>query len=358
MSDALQQDCSLELAATIAEAGAAGRSLYICGGNSKRQILGRDCTATTLDVSAHRGITDYQPSELVLTARGGTPLVDIQTALAMEGQVLPFEPALFDGQATLGGTVACNLSGPARPWAGSVRDLILGVQLIDGSGQLLNFGGKVMKNVAGYDVSRVQAGALGTLGVLSEISLKVLPGYRHSITLCYETDATAAIDTMNKRAGQAAPLSAACWLDGRLYLRLSGDQQAVDSTARNWGGEQFAEATEFWRNLREMKLPFFSGDQPLWRLSVKSTAALCSGAQPTLIDWCGAQRWLRGDFELQALQRQAAVAGGNTTLFRGGDRCAAVLPAPDPVSRRLQQRLKQTFDPQGILNPGRLHAWL
>lgn len=358
MSDALQQDCSLELAATIAEAGAAGRPLYICGGNSKRQILGRDCTATALDVSTHCGITDYQPSELVLTARGGTPLADIQTALAKEGQVLPFEPALFDGKATLGGTVACNLSGPARPWAGSVRDLILGVQLIDGAGQLLCFGGKVMKNVAGYDVSRLQAGALGTLGVLSEISLKVLPGYRHSTTLCYETDATAAIATMNKRAGQPAPLSAACWLDGRLYLRLSGDQQAVDSTARNWGGEQFTEATEFWSNLREMNLPFFTGDQPLWRLSVKSTSALSSGEQPTLIDWCGAQRWLRGNFELEALQQQAAVAGGNITLFRGGDRCAAVLPAPDPVSRRLQQRLKQTFDPQGILNPGRLHAWL
>jgi glycolate oxidase FAD binding subunit len=351
-------DRSREIASAVAEAAARQQPLYINGGGSKRHLLGRDCDAPCLDVAGHTGITDYQPSELVLTARAGTPLAEIEAALELEGQALPFEPPLFDGRATLGGTVACNMSGPARPWAGSARDLVLGVQLIDGRGQLLTFGGQVMKNVAGYDVSRLQAGALGTLGVLSEISLKVLPRAEHSLTLVYELGAAAAIASMNRRAGQPCPLSGACWLDDRLYLRLSGAAAAVDHTARVWGGELLAGGTDFWRDLRELALPFFAGGDPLWRLSIKPTADSFDSAGPTLIDWGGAQRWLRGDSGLSELQRSAAAAGGNAVLFRGGDRSAELRPAPDPVTRRLQERLKQAFDPQRILNPGRLYGEL
>ncbi len=199
-------DRSGEMAATIAEAASRQQALYICGGGSKRQILGRDCPGQELAVSGHSGIIDYQPSELVLTARAGTPLAEIVATLELEGQALAFEPPLYAGRATLGGTVATNSSGPARPWAGSARDMVLGVQLLDGRGQLLNFGGQVMKNVAGYDVSRLQAGALGTLGVLSQVSLKVLPRPEHSLTLAYDMDAAAAIDSMNRRAGQPGPL--------------------------------------------------------------------------------------------------------------------------------------------------------
>ena len=349
-------DHSQDIAAAIAGAAAQQEALYISAGGSKRDLLGRECNARVLDVSGHRGITDYQPSELVLTARAGTALGDIQAALAKEGQTLPFEPPLFGGRATLGGTIACNLSGPARPWAGSARDLVLGVQLIDGLGQILNFGGRVMKNVAGYDVARLQAGALGTLGVLSEISLKVMPLPEQSITLVYDMDASAAIDTMNRRAGQSGPLSGACWFDGRLYLRLSGAAAAVEDTARSWGGDSVADSESFWGDLREMNLPFFHSPEPLWRLSVKSSAAVMDDPRPTLIDWGGAQRWLRGDFELAQLQRVAVAAGGNASLFRGGDRNLEVRPQPDPVSLRLQQRLKNAFDPQGILNPGRLYG--
>jgi len=352
-------DRSEEIAAAIVDAGERRQALYICGGGSKRQLLGRDSEGVqTLEVSGHRGITDYQPAELVLTARGGTPLTEILAALEAEGQTFPFEPPLFDGRATLGGTVACNLSGPARPWAGSARDLVLGVKLIDGRGQRLSFGGQVMKNVAGYDVSRLQAGALGTLGVLSEISLKVLPRPEHSLTLVYEMGAAAALETMNRRACRSGLLSGASWLAGRLYLRLSGAAAAVKGTAAIWGGEPMTEAPEFWCNLREMNLPFFTGADPLWRLSIKSTADKVAPDHATLLDWGGAQRWLRGDFKLPELQREAAAAGGNAILFRGGNRSAEVRPAPDPITRRLHKGLKQAFDPQGILNPGRLYGGL
>lgn len=358
MTDRLDQDLGADIAARVRDAADGGQALYIQGGGSKRALLGRDCLAPELDVSGHSGITDYQPSELVLTARAGTPLTTLQATLAAHGQVLPFDPPLFDGRATLGGTLACNLSGPGRPWSGSVRDLVLGVQLIDGRGELLRFGGKVMKNVAGYDVSRLQAGALGTLGVITEISLKVLPRAEHTLTMAYEMPAREALTTMNRRAATAAPLCGACWRDGQLYLRLSGEPGAVRHTARNWGGEPVADGDQFWCELRELRLPFFAGDAPLWRLSVKPTAALPAESGPLLLDWCGAQRWLRGEFQLEALQQWAAAAGGNATLVRGGDRSAEVRPLPDPVSRRLQQRLKQSFDPRGIFNPGRLYGWL
>ena len=358
MTDKPDRDQGEEIAARIRDAAASGQALYIQAGGSKRALLGRECPAPVLDVSGHSGIIDYQPSELVLTARAGTPLATLQAVLAERGQELPFDPPLFAGQATLGGTLACNLSGPGRPWRGSVRDLVLGVQLINGSGELLRFGGRVMKNVAGYDVSRLQAGALGTLGVLSEISLKVLPRAEHTLTLAYDMPAAGALTAMNQRAASAAPLSGACWLDGKLYLRLAGEPGAVTHTARNWGGEAVADGDDFWRDLRELRLPFFAGDAPLWRLSVKPTASLASTPEPVLLDWCGAQRWLRGEFRLEALQQQAAIAGGNATLVRGGDRTAEVQPPPDPVSRRLQQRLKHSFDPQGIFNPGRLYGWL
>jgi glycolate oxidase FAD binding subunit len=193
---------------------------------------------------------------------------------------------------------------------------------------------------------------------LSKISLKVLPQAEHSLTCVYELDASDAIAMMNRRAGQAAPLSGACWLDGRLYLRLAGAAVAVEHTASAWGGELLHDAASFWQNLRDLSLPFFDGPQPLWRVSLKPTAPTTLFAGPVLLDWGGAQRWLRGDVELTGLQRLAVTAGGNVTLFRGGDRSAEVRPAPDPVTRRLQARLKQVFDPQAVLNPGRLYREL
>lgn len=351
-------DASEAIIAALRAARERQTPVYISAGGSKRQMIGRHCDAVELDVSGHRGIVDYQPRELVLTARAGTPLADIVATLADNNQMLSFEPPLFGGRATLGGTLACNLSGPARPWGGSIRDMVLGVQLLNGKCERLNFGGKVMKNVAGYDVSRLQAGALGTLGVLSEISLKVLPRPQHTLTLRYTMSAAEAIETMNRRAAQPKPLSGAFWLDGQLHLRLSGAASAVENTALQWGGEHVDDAGHLWQGLREMTLPFFSGDAPLWRFSVQSSAPCAPEIGPTLIDWGGAQRWVRGEHPREQLDRIAANAGGHVTLFRGGDRHSEVRPPLDTAQRALQQRLKYAFDPDGILNPGRLYSWL
>jgi glycolate oxidase FAD binding subunit len=358
MTDGVSTDISQDLVAAVVEARALKRPLYINGGGSKRQLLGRNCSAPTLELSSHRGIVDYQPGELVITARGGTTVAELQTTLETQGQILSFEPPLYGGIATLGGTLACNVSGPARPWGGSVRDMVLGVQLINGKGELLNFGGKVMKNVAGYDVSRLQAGALGTLGILSEISLKVLPRPELCLHLAYEMTAQEAITTMNQRAAQPKPINGAFWQDGQLHLRLAGAASAVQHTTRTWGGDIVPGGEALWRDLRDMALPFFAGNDPLWRFSIKPTATLDENFGETLIDWCGAQRWVRGDHDRADLQRTAEAGQGHVQLFRGGDRLGEVRSPLSQVEQRLQQRLKHSFDPDGILNPGRLYSWM
>lgn len=335
------------LSETVTQAHLEQRPLRIRGGDSKRHICGRDCQAETpLDISIHRGISDYQPDELVLSARAGTPIDELEQALAEQGQMLPFEPPSFDGRATLGGTLACNLSGPGRPWLGSVRDAVLGVNLINGRGQVLEFGGKVMKNVAGYDVSRLQAGALGTLGVITEVHLKVLPQPERSLTLAYEMDASSALATMAERARQPKPLSAASWVQGVLYLRLSGAESAVAHTAKTWGGEPADPV--IWRQLRDHSHRFFGGDEPLWRLS---TDAHTPANSEQCIDWAGHQRWLRH-------QPEEVPVLSHLSLFAGGDRSSEVRPALDPVQQKLQLRLKQAMDPAGIFNPGRLYSWM
>lgn len=353
-----RQDCddSARIIDALKQARADRRPVYISAGGSKHDLLGRDCPCQPLNVSGHRGILDYQPRELVITARAGTPLAQITAALDEHRQVLSFEPPTFNGRATLGGTLASNLCGPARPWGGSIRDAVLGVQLINGRCERLNFGGRVMKNVAGFDVSRLQAGALGTLGVISEVSLKVLPRPQKTLTLRYPMAASEAVEQMNRRAGEPKPLSGAVWMDGQLYLRLSGADRAVDGAAGQWGGEVMSGDELLWDGLREMTLPFFAGDAPLWRLSMQSTAPVHGNLSTILIDWCGAQRWVRGDHARDVLQRSAA--GGHVTLFRGGDRGAEVRGPLDAAERNLHLRLKQSFDPDRILNPGRLYSWL
>lgn len=342
----------------VQTARAANTPLRIFGGDTKRESLGRIIEATPLSVAPHTGVTNYEPTELVLTARAGTPLVELQAVTAAQGQTLAFEPALFHGSATLGGALACNLSGPARPWAGSIRDHVLGVSLINGRGEHLSFGGRVMKNVAGYDVSRAQAGALGTLGIITEVSLKVMPLPEATATLRYECTAESAITLMNQRAGEPKPLTGACWYNGQLFLRLSGAASAVANTVAVWGGEQLDAAAAPWAALREGTLPFFAGNEPLWRLSVSPAAPVYEPGQPTLMDWGGAQRWLRGAFTLCQLQTFARTAGGHATLYRGGNRQSDVRATPTAVEQRLHQRLKHAFDPEGILNPGRLYSWL
>lgn len=350
-------DISKELVEQVVTAHKERKSLNIVGGGSK-SFIGRAAEGEALRVAGHSGIVTYHPTELVITARCGTPMAEIRQALAEHGQYCPFESPLFDGQATLGGTLASNLSGPGRPWLGSIRDAVLGTRLINGKGEYLKFGGQVMKNVAGYDVSRLQAGALGTLGVITEISMKVLPEPAASTTIVLEASAVDAIDLMNQISGQPTPVTGSTWVDGRLYLRFEGAARAVNSAVNKLNGEVIEQAAAFWSSLTEQTLDFFQGDAPLWRFSVKSNAPHFHAGQPWLFDWGGAQRWLRGDFEMAELERLAQAADGQVSLFRHGERSGDVYHTPSTVQQQIQKKLKTAFDPERILNPGRLYSWL
>ncbi len=335
---------------------AAGRAapLSIRGGGSK-DFYGGPPVGEVLDTRGHSGIVSYEPTELVITARGGTPLAEVEAALAAQGQFLPFEPPSFNGAATMGGVVAAGLSGPRRAAAGATRDFVLGVKLMDGEARILSFGGQVMKNVAGYDVSRLIAGSLGTLGVILEVSLKVLPRPVAEATLRFEMPQAKALESVSRWAGKPLAVSAICWCDNVLTVRLSGARAAVDSGREALGGEAVADAAGFWADLREQRMDFFAGDEPLWRLSVPTVAAPLRQPGRQLVEWGGAQRWLRSG-AAAALIREAAIAGGgHATLFRGGSKEVGVFQPLPPPLMNLHRRVKAAFDPRGILNPGRLY---
>ena len=341
----------------IRDAHASRTPLAIHGGGSK-YFYGRATQGEKLGVNDYRGILDYTPSELVISARAGTPLAELEASLAQQGQMLPFEPPHFGEHATLGGTIACGLSGPRRPYAGAARDFVLGINCINGKGEYLRFGGQVMKNVAGYDLSRTLTGSLGTLALLLDIHLKILPRPETSTTLQQACSATEAVQRLNLWAGKPVPLSGGCYLDGMLHVRLSGTGRGVQAAADTLGGEVLAAGETFWEELREQRLDFFAGDMPLWRLSVAPASAALPLDGSWLIDWGGGQRWLRSDLPAGVIHAAAAAAGGHATLFRGGDRDAGVFQPLTPALLALHQRIKHSFDPAGILNPGRMYAAL
>ena len=333
-----------------------GRPLRIRGGGTK-DWYGQRFEGDVLDTREYTGIVDYEPTELVITARCGTPLAEIEAALAERGQMLAFEPPYFGPGATLGGAIASGLSGPRRANSGAVRDFVLGCKLLDGKGDVLSFGGQVMKNVAGYDVSRLLAGSLGTLGLLLEVSVKVLPRAPREATLVFEGVAEVdAIRRLNEWAGQPLPVSASCWHDGVLALRLSGANAAVDAAIRSLGGDVMPDCARFWTSLREQEHAFFAGDMPVWRLSVPSTVGAIVLGSPQLIEWGGAQRWLRAPADAaERIRATVRACGGHATLFRGGDKSVGVFQPLAPAIARIHERLKAGFDPAGIFNPGRMY---
>ena len=341
----------------IREAASRGAALRIRGGGTK-DFYGNAPRGEPLDTRSHAGIVSYEPTELVITARCGTLLSEMQEVLAGKNQMLAFEPPSFGPGATLGGCVAAGLSGPRRASAGSVRDYVLGAKLIDGRGQLLTFGGQVMKNVAGYDVSRLLAGSLGTLGLILEASLKVLPRPLAERTLIFELPQVKALENHNRWAGKPLPLSASAWQDGELHLRLSGAESAIGAAAEKLGGEALAPgaAGTFWSGLREQTGAFFSGDGSLWRLSLPSNAPQIELPGPQLVEWGGAQRWLKADADAATVRGAAARVGGHATLFRAKEKPAGAFAPLAPALARLHRELKGSFDPAGILNPGRLYA--
>ena len=342
----------------IREAADRGAPLRLRGGGSK-DFYGNAPRGELLDTRSYAGIVSYEPTELVVTARCGTPLSFLEKTLHEKGQCLPFEPPHF-GDATFGGCIAAGLSGPRRASAGALRDFVLGAKIIDGRGRLLGFGGQVMKNVAGYDVSRLLAGSLGTLGLIVEASLKVLPRAPCDQTLRLEAPEARAIEAMNGWAGQPLPVSATAWCDGELAVRLSGAAPAVRAAAAKIGGEaQPGEAAAgFWSAVREQTDAFFAGPEPLWRLAVSPAAAPLALAGRQMIEWGGALRWLKSGAGAEQVREAAKRAGGHATLFRAADKPVNAFAPLDPGVMRIHQALKKAFDPAGILNPGRMYKEL
>ena len=385
MSDVLQA-----FARRIRDAASQGQPLRLRGGGSK-DFLGQSLVGDVLDTRAYRGILSYEPSELVITVCAGTPLAEVERALAERGQCLAFEPPHFGGGATVGGMVAAGLSGPARASVGSVRDFVLGARLINGRGEDLRFGGQVMKNVAGYDVSRLLAGSLGTLGLITEVSLKVLPVAPAEATLaCQGLGAATALDLLHRWGAQPLPLNASAWVRDTtttparevLYVRLRGAVAAVEAAVARMGAEaeqrgatvtrHGADVADDWRASAEQTLPFFTPapapDACLWRVSVPQTAPLLAfpeGVSVPYIEWHGAQRWHWASARMApALRQVAQAAGGHATLFRtsaahgDADRAVGVFAPLDAVQQRIQRELKHAFDPAGVFNPGRWYDGL
>jgi len=353
----------------VRDAAASRTALDIAGGSTK-SFYGGPRVGEPLDVRPLAGISSYEPSELVVTARAGTLLAELEAALAEHGQCLPFEPPSFAAGGTVGGMVAAGLSGPARAAVGGLRDYVLGATLLNGRAELLSFGGQVIKNVAGYDVSRLLAGSMGILGVICEVSLKVLPQATATLTLRMELDEASALGKLNEWAGQPLPLNASAWWEGMLVLRLSGAAAAVDAAQVRLGGEviEAGMAAAFWQGLRDHSDEYFAGaakaveaGASLWRLSVPQTAPPLHLSGEQLTEWGGAQRWLCTAASAGTLRDAAAAVGGHAVRFRGpaarqsADDAFAPLKAP---LDRIHRDLKAAFDPAGIFNRGRLVAGL
>ncbi len=342
-----------ELRDRVRAATAARTALRIRAGGSK-DFYGNACDGELLDPRALTGIVAYEPTELVITARCGTSLAELETALDEAGQMLPFEPPHFGPSATVGGCVAAGLAGRRRAAAGGVRDYVRGCTVLTGRGEELTFGGTVMKNVAGYDVARLAGGSLGILGLITEVSLKVLPKPVTESTLRLELDEAAALKRMNEWAGQPLPVSATAWRDGALHVRLSGARAAVSEAQAKVGGET-VDGNGLWPSLREQTDAYFAGTTPLWRISLPSIAPALELAGPQLIECSGAQRWLRSDAPATEIRARAAACGGHATLFRGGERRDVFAPLAGPIAA-IHRRLKAEFDPAGIFNRGRMYA--
>jgi glycolate oxidase FAD binding subunit len=341
-------------------------ALDIRGGGTKR-FYGEPPSGVPLDVRPLAGIVCYEPTELVVTARAGTPLRDLEGALEEQGQCLPFEPPRFAPGGTVGGMVAAGLSGPARATVGSVRDHVLGLTLLNGRGEVLTFGGQVSKNVAGYDVSRLMVGSLGVLGIICDVSLKVLPLSVATQTLCFDWSEARALETLNRWAAQPLPINASAWHAGQLHVRLAGAGAAVAAACERLGGDRLdaSSAAVWWLSVRDQSAEFFSAGEEnlargeaLWRLSVPAVTPGLELPGAQFIEWGGAQRWWWTAAAPAAVRDVAARAGGHATLIKGADRSLGVFTPLSPVLMRVHQGLKQAFDPQRLFNPGRLYQGL
>ncbi len=349
-----QSDTLLEQVRAAAQSGS---PLVIVAGNSKPRP-GRETPGQRLDLSGHQGVVDYQPGELVITVRAGTTIEELEKTLAEQRQYLAFEPPQFGTKSTIGGTVACGLSGPRRPYAGAIRDFVLGVKMINGRGEALRFGGQVIKNVAGYDLSRLMVGAYGTLGCLLELSIKTLPRPPVEKTLRLEKSLSEFLSFSAVLGRKPFPVSAVCLYRDRMYIRLSGAERALVPATAFIGGEEETDSQSFWAGIRDRSHPFFATDKPLWRIVLPPGHPRLNLAGDCLVDWGGGQRWLLTHADPRTVHRAASEARGHATWISGAPRDAEVFQALPPALMALHCRIKHAMDPSRIFNRGRMYAEL
>lgn len=363
----MHTDLSKIIQEQISEAYQISSPLVIMA-NGNKSFYGHTSEGTPLVVSQHSGIINYEPTELVLTARAGTPLNEIEALLDKHDQQLAFEPPHFQKEAdpgeqqpaTLGGTIACGLSGPARANNGAARDFVLGCEIINGKGEQLKFGGQVMKNVAGYDIARLICGSLGTLGVILNVSLKVLPKPETEKSLSFTVSRKQAYQKLNQWNSKPYPITASCYYDGQLTVRLAGNTQAVKATQSKLGGDSLNNSTRFWQAVKEQQHPFFKTDNALWRISIKPCANINIDTDKLgwLTEWHGALHWIKTNTPAKILRQQIENLGGHATLFRNPHSQDEIFhPSPEPLFV-LQQNIKKAFDPKNILNRNKMYRFI
>lgn len=361
--DLPNSDISSALQSSVKDAIDKQTPLFIHGGNSKL-FYGNSVDAAPLDVSQHTGIISYDPTELCITVRAGTLLSDIEKILQAENQILPFEPPQYTANTTIGGALAAGISGPRRAYSGSVRDAILGVKIINGEGEIVNFGGQVMKNVAGYDLSRMMVRSQGTLGVILEASIRLLPKSKHEVTLSFNGDQAFALDYFESSRIQQLPITASAWFNEEAYLRLSGSEKSLENTSKDLhhslDAKPIDNTKEFWADIRDHKHHFFGRtDKPLWRLSLPPASDVIKQMNDNqFIEWGGAQRWVNTNTPANIIQSSANNRNGYATLFQGDIPETPCFPILDKTLMKFHKQLKDNMDPHGIFNPGRMYSGL
>lgn len=343
--------------ALVASAIEQARPVQIVGGDSKA-FLARSITGTPLEMAGYSGIVSYEPTELYITARAGATLTEINHALTEQGQMLAFEPPHINAKTTIGGVVATGLSGPRRPYSGSVRDYVLGIRCINGLAQDLTFGGQVMKNVAGYDLSRLMTGAYGTLGIILDVSLKVMPLPEFEMTFKQAMPVAKALSIMPGLSARGLPVSASAYDGKALFIRLSGNEKVVKEACKMLGMDEYEQGQLFWNELRDYKAAIFNSDSNVWRISIPVNATLDLKNEPFFIEWGGGLYWLNSKRPAQEIFAMASAAGGSAMLFRGVNQEQDRFHPLSKGLLSLHQGLKNAFDPHGILNPGKMYATL